>query len=141
MKEFSDWLTKYYLKWQEELGERKTITEFAEYLDVSQQAVSNWMNGKYKPKGAKNIRSLASKLGLEVYDVLGMDRPEELDQPWNQLPPELRGRLRTALREINATYRAREVSPEDDEALTIAEEILDRYGFTVRETESTEDEV
>lgn len=140
MTDFSDWLEKCFLKWQNDLGARKTITEFAEYLNVSQAALSNWMNGKYKPKGAKNVRSLAGKLGLEVYDVLGMDRPEELDQPWNQLPPELRRRLRTALREINATYRAREISPDEDEALSIAEEVLSKYGFTVSETEKSEDE-
>lgn len=49
------------------------------------------------PQG-ENIRKLADKLGLEVYDVLGLPRPDPdlfaIEQVWDVLTPEIRRALR-----------------------------------------------
>jgi transcriptional regulator with XRE-family HTH domain len=75
MQDFGKWLTGKYLVWQVELGERKTLTEFAEYLGVSQSTVSAWMLGDHKPKSSQNVARLADKFGYEVYDLLGLPQP------------------------------------------------------------------
>lgn len=69
-KNFRQFLEGKYLEWQQREGGRKTVFEFAEWLGVSQSAVSNWWNEGRMPQG-DSIRKLAAKLGLEVYDVLG----------------------------------------------------------------------
>lgn len=92
-KNFRQFLEGKYLEWQQREGGRKTVFEFAEYLGVSQSTVSTWWNETRMPQG-DNIRKLAAKLGLEVYDVLGLPRPDEdlfyLQSVWDELTPEIR---------------------------------------------------
>lgn len=89
--DFRQWLEMKYLDWQRRQGGRKTVLQFAEYLDVSQQTLSNWLNETRKPQG-DNVRKLADKFGLEVYDVLGLERPNAdmfyLQSIWDELSPE-----------------------------------------------------
>ena len=94
---FRQWIEMKYLEWQRSQGGRKTVLEFAEYLDVSQQTVSNWMNATRQPQG-DNIRKLSEELGLEVYDVLGLDRPDPdlhyIQKTWDDLTPKERAAIR-----------------------------------------------
>lgn len=84
--DLSEWLNMRFLDWQRSEGKRKTIAEFASYLDVSQASLSDWLRGKYAPKG-QNLAKIAEKLGYEIYDVLGIPRPlpAELDEKINDL--------------------------------------------------------
>jgi len=75
----SEWLTNKYLDWQKNEGGRRTIVQFAEWLDVPQTTVSSWLNGKAVPGGSKLIK-LADKFGPEIYQLLGVDTP------YNELP-------------------------------------------------------
>jgi transcriptional regulator with XRE-family HTH domain len=75
MQDFGKWLTGKYLLWQVELGDRKTLTEFAGFLGVSPSTVSAWMQGDHKPKSSQNVARLADKFGYEVYDLLGLPQP------------------------------------------------------------------
>lgn len=52
-----------------------TLDDFAKYLGVSQPTVSSWLNGKRRPTG-KNIDTIADLLGPEIYDLLGLQRPD-----------------------------------------------------------------
>lgn len=51
------------------------------------------MNGKRSPN-PESLRVLSSKLGPEVYDVLGLDRPDPdlafIEQQWQNLTPQAR---------------------------------------------------
>lgn len=89
--EFRQWIEMKYLDWQRRQGSRKTILQFAEYLGSTQQTVSGWINGTRKPVG-DSVRLLADKFGLEVYDVLGLERPNAdmfyLESIWDDLSPE-----------------------------------------------------
>lgn len=96
-RNFRQWLEFKFLEWQRNQGGRQTVLQFAKYLGVSQQTVSNWWNDEeVKPQG-DNIIKLADKLGLEVYDVLGMPRPDPalyyIQKHWDDLPPELQSQL------------------------------------------------
>jgi len=94
---FAKYLETKYLDWQREMGERKTIEEFGHYIGVSQGAVSLWMNGKREP-AADSVKLLANVLGPEVYDVLGLERPDPrlvyIQQVWSKLPLEAQADLR-----------------------------------------------
>lgn len=65
------------------------MQEFADYLGVSKSTVSTWWNETRIPEG-ENILKIAMKLGIEVFDVLDIERPDEdllyLQQVWNDLP-------------------------------------------------------
>jgi transcriptional regulator with XRE-family HTH domain len=58
-----------FLKWQAEQGERKTVVDFAQFLSVPESTLSEWMSGKYIPKG-KNLKKLAIRLGSQIYGEL-----------------------------------------------------------------------
>ncbi len=69
------WLDKQYIAWQARAGESKTWGEFAAYLGVARGTLDNWSRGSRRPEGA-NVTVLAEKLGPEIYDLLGLDRPD-----------------------------------------------------------------
>ena len=69
--ELSEWLREKYLEWQKELGKLRSVSSFARYLGISQQALNSYMNGSYLPK-RENLAKIAGKLGYEVYEILGM---------------------------------------------------------------------
>ncbi len=85
--EFSVWIEKRYLEWQLKQGGRKSITEFAEWLGFAKSTVVQWMNDQRKPN-QENALLLAEKLGMEVYDTLGLLRPDpllfEIQKHWEE---------------------------------------------------------
>ncbi len=86
---FPEYLERKYLNWQNRLGKRKTIDEFARLLGVSRPSITMWMNGSRKP-GLENIRLLSAIFGLEIYDILGYPRPNPLyayaERNWKYIP-------------------------------------------------------
>jgi len=97
LNSFRQFLEIQFLEWQQRSGGRKTVFQFAEYLGVKQQTVSNWWNETRMPQG-ENVRKIAEKLGVEVYDVLGLPRPDPdlfyIQGVWDELTPEIRKAVR-----------------------------------------------
>jgi len=95
--DFPQYLELKFLEWQHEKGGRKTVGEFAEYLGIAQSTASSYMNGKRIPEG-ETLRYIAIKLGIEVYDVLGLPRPDPdllyLQSHWHEYSAEKRRKLR-----------------------------------------------
>lgn len=99
---FSQYLEMKFLEWQQRQGGRKTIAEFAAHLGIAQTTASSYMNGVRKPEGEK-LRKIAGKLGFEVYDVLGLPRPDEdlayISQHWDTISEEFRRKFRKEVEE------------------------------------------
>lgn len=93
---FPEFLEKKYLEWQLKEEGRKTIVQFAAYIGVSQPILSMWLSGKKRP-GADNIKLLADIFGQEVYDSLGLPRPnpylQRVNRVWEFLPEALQKRI------------------------------------------------
>lgn len=109
---FPELLEQKYLQWQSQQGKRKTLDEFAEYIGVGRPVLSNWLTGKRKP-GIESLRLLSNKLGFEVYDVLGLPRPDEdlafISQNWENVSPEFRSKFREKVEEHLAHEEAKRV--------------------------------
>ena len=88
---FANWLDKKFLDWQQRQGGSRTALEFAEWLGFANATVNQWLNGNRRPERG-NVYLLALKLGLEIYDVLGMPKPDEglyqVDVHWHKLKDE-----------------------------------------------------
>ena len=110
---FSQFLEMKFLEWQRREGGRRTVKEFAEYIGVSQSTISTWWNEDRKPEG-ENLLRLSLKLGVEVYDVLGKERPDidlhYIQSIWEDLPSE----SRQAIREQAAKYAAQNQSKKEN---------------------------
>src|SRR5574340_257094 len=87
---FPEFLEQKYVDWLHRNGKRKSLEEFASYLGVSQPLISHWLSGHRRP-GPANIKMLAEVFGPEVYDSLGLQRPNPLQayaaRNWDRLPP------------------------------------------------------
>ena len=104
---FPEFLERKFLEWQQQQGRRQTIADFAGFLGVSQAVVSMWLNGSRKPN-VPSVQLLAREFGLEVYDALGLPRPDEslhyLQQHWDDLPPEQQRALRELCERADLPY-------------------------------------
>ena len=93
---FPEFLEQKFLEWQMKNGERKNLYQFASYVGVSHGTMSFWINGVKKPSD-DNIERLAVLFGNEIYDVLGLSRPnpylQKLNRLWEFLPEEIQKRL------------------------------------------------
>ena len=111
---FRQWIEMKYLEWQRNSGGRKTVLQFAEHLGVSQSTVSTWFNETRTPQG-DNVRKIADKLGLEVYDVLGLERPDPIlfyiQKHWDELPEEAQRTLLEQAEEYVAYNEQRKNPP------------------------------
>jgi transcriptional regulator with XRE-family HTH domain len=111
---FPELLEQKFLAWQSEQGKRKTLDEFAEYLGVSRPIISHWLAGKRSPS-PESIQTLSSKLGPEIYDVLGLERPDPdlvfIAQQWDNLDPATRRHLREQAEKFASKNDTQRTSP------------------------------
>jgi predicted transcriptional regulator len=74
---FKDFINQEYVKWRGSSTRRDgTITEFAEWLGVSQSAISLWMDGERTPRNRKTIRLLINRFGLKVIRAIYADKDD-----------------------------------------------------------------
>ena len=108
-----------------------SLTDFAEYLDVSQALISKWYRGQIK-QGPEpgSIKKLVERFGDEVYDAVGLTPPSS--ETLDPASPEEREALITAIKETNSIYATGEIAPESPEAFTIAVEVFAKYGIILR---------
>ena len=90
---FASLLLRQMQQWESAQGKRATLQGFADHLQVSQPLLSIWLKGDTKPSTEK-IELLAAKLGNEVYEVLGLPKPDpdltRLNQIWPHIPEAMR---------------------------------------------------
>lgn len=93
---FSILLERKFLEWQIELGERKSQSEFAKLIGVSRASLTMWMNGTHLPD-MESAKKIAKVLGPEIFEVLGMPKPnpylQRINQLFERLSPEHQQRL------------------------------------------------
>ena len=93
---FSIFLTRKFLEWQLEQGESKSQAEFAGLLGVKRTSLTMWMNGDHLPEN-ENVEKIANFLGPEVYDLLGLPRPDpflqSINSRWDRIPPDKQQKL------------------------------------------------
>lgn len=110
MQTFSEWINQKFVDWQAKQGRRKTVEEFAAYIGVSRPLLNMWLNGNKKP-GTGNTELLAEIFGNDVYDVLGLPRPNPLLQivksNWEFTSEETQERVAREIAEEAAKYEAK----------------------------------
>jgi len=75
-EQLSSFLTRKFREWEANTKRRQTVAAFARWVGVSQASMSRWMSGDGGPPEAHNINKLVERLGPEIYDILGMPRPD-----------------------------------------------------------------
>lgn len=131
--DFHEWFSKKFVEWRgNKIGKGSSVADFAKLFGASHQVVGRWMSKTGNiPESPEYISALVKVYGDEVYEVLGLTKPVGNDL--DQLPPELRSRIKSASTEINSIYASRGISPESPEATVIASAVFEKYGFTIKD--------
>ena len=141
---FYEWITQKYLAWQAELGERKSVSAFAKYVDVPQTTMSGWMqpDGTF-PRKLEHINKLAARFGPEVYEVLGLELPSS-EHPLSSAQPSLQQKFDRALSQANQRLTELADNGQDlseEQAVHVICEVMGKYGFKFEGTDkSTEND-
>ena len=95
-EESAAWIEGRYIDWQRDRKKRGTLTDFAAWMGVSRNLLNNWINRKQTPEGA-SVALLASKLGPEIYSIVGMTPPDPrlqaIEKRWGKLSEEAKNAL------------------------------------------------
>lgn len=132
MATVQEWLNSKFVEWEREQGRKQSYYAFARYLEVSQSGLGQWMIGAGMP-GGDDLLNLAGKLGPEIYDVMGLPRPnadvQRVTVSFASLPADIRERLTGAIAEADQSLRAERLRPDSAEARALVLQILAKWGF------------
>lgn len=136
MATVKDWLNAKFVEWEKAQGHKQSYYAFARYLEVSQSGLAQWMVGNGAP-GGDDLLNIANKLGADVYDVLGLPRPNAEVQramvSFASLPPDIRQRLTNAIAEADRIMRSERLRPDAADARNVVIQILAKWGFQYKE--------
>lgn len=126
---FSEWITKKYIEWRgDAVGNKRSISDFARTIGISQPLLSKWMASDGSvPTSPKAINRLVDFFGDEVYEVLGLPVPG--------LSPKNSIVYVQASRELMREVRERDLDPEDPAFASLVSEVFERYGVKVQRTD------
>ncbi|MCE5207218.1 MAG: hypothetical protein LLG42_02790 [Chloroflexi bacterium] len=121
----SEWLQSKFEGWRYQKGVRKTLTEFAAYIGITEERLLAFLDGSELPKGA-NLAKLGGTLGFEIYELMGIKTSLILDT----LPPLFRVRFASAFTEYYETITAQSLEIDSPEAQATLNEMMKKYQLT-----------
>jgi len=133
---FTKWLNQKFILFQD--GDREvTITQFAEWLGISQPQLSEYMKPEGKttgkkpvvPKSARIIDLFYDKYGDEIYEVLPPP-----DDGLDALDPGFVSRFRAARFRTVKELKNKDVSATSPEGKEIMNKIFSEFGIDLKET-------
>lgn len=127
--EVAKWFRDKYFEWETKSGRPRSVSDFSEFLGLSQPTGSAYINGTRKPNFETAIRICEILSDNSLLDLLGYSNPESLSL--ESLSEDLKSRLKSALLEIRETVNEKSLDPESPEAKLISEEVLKKHGFIV----------
>lgn len=132
MATVKEWFNQKFSEWEKAQGGRQSYYAFARYLEVGQSVLSLWMIGSAVP-GGEDLAAVAAKLGPEIYDLVGLPRPnaetQRLMVSLATLPPDIRDNLSQALAEANLALKQENLRPDAADARKLVIAILEKWGF------------
>lgn len=127
---FKEWFWDCYYSWR---GNRQgSMAAFARYLGISQQSVSDWLNGKTTPSSSEHITKIAVVFP-DIYAVLDIPDPRTVLPP--RVPHGLVARFNAADAEVERRLRERHLDGTEPEAQKIMRDTYVEFGFTWSETD------
>lgn len=133
---FSNWLRMKYIDWQKELGDLKTVSQFAQYLDLAQPTLTSYMNGSRKPSFKTTMKIVEKLDDYEALDILDFANPKH-NLSLGKLPPEVAARIKLLVCGIEMEMGKHGVDKNDVSADGIAMRYIRRSQF-VPENDNSE---
>jgi len=74
------YLNRAFLAWQASTGFSQSQRDFADYLGLGNATVGKLMRGEVGVPETATLDKIAAKLGGDIYDVVGVERPDKVRQ-------------------------------------------------------------
>ena len=121
---FRTWFLRQWAELDKREGRRTTQQDLAAYLDITRSAVAQYISGRNVPSGT-NLQKVAAKFGKEVYEILEVPRPSDLDRFEFEL------RVRRAVTEATRIMVDRRIDPNSEEGEQILKDVLSKFSLDV----------
>ena len=132
MSKFSAWFNKAYTRWSRSQPGEEDFLTFCDLLGYSPAKVLEWLHGESVPKGPE-VLSIAGILGVNVYEVLDLQKPDpellKIFHSFSHLTGEYRSNLAHALWEAQSEMVQKSVTAKSDDAKNILTKIFKKWGF------------
>lgn len=128
---FQVWFKREYNRWRRSQGSEEDFLAFCALFGSEPVTVISWIQGEAVPKDAE-VLCIAGVLGTEVYQLLGLAKPDmELLQIFNSfghLRGELRGRLAHALWDVEQRLNAEQFTANSAKGREMIDIIFSEHG-------------
>ncbi len=118
----SEWLQARFEAWRYQPGIRKTLTEFAAFVGISEENMLSFLDGSGTPRGA-NLAKLGATLGFELFELVGIQPVLLLDS----MPHFFKISYAMAFIEYYETITAQGMEKDSPDARLVLEEMFKKY--------------
>ena len=132
MSNFPAWFNRAYKRWSRSQAGEEDFIAFCDQLSYPPSKVLGWLHGEFLPEGPE-ILSIAGTLGIDVYKVLDLPKPEpellKLYYRFSHLRGQDRSKLVLAIFEVERLLKEDNISSSSLEATEIIKNVFEKYGL------------
>jgi len=133
MSNFPAWFNRAYKRWSRSQAGEEDFIAFCDLLGYPPSKVLGWLHGEFLPEGSE-VLSIAGILGIKVYQVLDLPKPEpellKIYGTFAHLTGQDRSNLALALFEVERILKEDKISTKSTAAKEIIKSIFEKYGLS-----------
>jgi hypothetical protein len=132
MSNFPAWFNTAYKRWSRSQAGEEDFIAFCDLLGYPPSKVLGWLHGDFLPEEPE-VLSIAGILGVEVYQVLDLPKPDpeliKIFESFAHLNGQDRSNLALALFEVERILKEDKISTKSTEAKEIINNTFEKYGL------------
>jgi hypothetical protein len=132
MSNFPAWFNRSYKRWSRSQAGEEDFIAFCDLLGYPPSKVLGWLHGEFLPEGSE-VLSIAGILGIKVYQVLDLPKPDpELIKIYGSfvhLTGQDRSNIALALLEVDRILKEDNISSISPAAKEIVKNTFEKYGL------------
>ena len=133
MSNFPAWFNRAYKRWSRSQAGEEDFIAFCDLLGYPPSKVLGWLHGEFIPEGPE-VLSIAGILGIKVYQVLDLPKPDpeliKIFESFAHLTGQDRSNLALALFEVERILKEDKISTKSTAAKEIIKSIFEKYGLS-----------
>ena len=133
MSNFPAWFNRAYKRWSRSQAGEEDFIAFCDLLGYPTSKVLGWLHGEFIPEGPE-VLSIAGILGIKVYQVLDLPKPDpeliKIFESFAHLTGQDRSNLALALFEVERILKEDKISTKSTEAKEIFKRTFEKYGLS-----------
>jgi len=132
MSNFPAWFNRAYKRWSRSQAGEEDFIAFCDLLGYPPSKVLGWLHGEFLPEEPE-VLSIAGILGIKVYQVLDLPKPDpeliKIFESFAHLTGQDRSNLALALFEVERILKEDKISTKSTEAKEIIKNTFEKYGL------------